>query len=260
MKNAIIQYYIPFNGIGKKSKLEYKYQLYPEKIPEWAEISSKKFKEYAKENDADYFLFQDKFIDCEELHFQALRLYLDPILDSYDKILYCDIDVVPKNMKENIFNLDVEDVAGWSETKSGNYKVPINWQGQSHFFNQRCNFFDSKAVYLKNGMLRMINSGVMVWTKKARLFARENFIHPNDWWNYKNPILNKKLTLAQVGHSSLCLDQPFFNAMINKFDMKVKLLEEKWNRFPTKNESYECNFAHYVSDYRYDIPKIFKGD
>jgi len=210
MKNAIIQYYIPFNGIGKKSKLEYKYQLYPEKIPEWAEISSKRFKEYAKENDADYFLFQDKFVDCEELHFQALRLYLDPILDSYDKILYCDIDVVPKNMKENIFNLDVEDVAGWSETKSGNYKVPINWQGQSHFFNQRCNFFDSKAIYLKN-----------------------------------------------VGHSTHCIDQPFLNVMFNKYDFDVKELGIEWNRTPTKDEDYPCNFAHYTGNNKKKIIELY---
>jgi len=41
----------------------------------------------------------------------------------------------------------------------------------------------------------------------------------------------------------------------NKFD--VVELPIEWNRFPTKDENRPCNFAHYLQNYRFNIPTIF---
>ena len=101
----------------------------------------------------------------------------------------------------------------------------------------------------------MINSGVMVWSREARLKARESFDDHEKWFHHKNAYLDSKWINA--GHSSHCLDQPYINAMVTKNNFKVLELDRVWNRFPTGKEETECNFAHYVGDHRFGIPRMF---
>lgn len=251
MKNVIFQYFLNYNGVGKQA------HHYPtEGIPEWALRSSNYFKAYAEKHNADYYFFTDRFVNATSNFFEVLRLYKDTLFDQYDKLLYVDVDVIPKNMNESIFDIEIKDVAGWSEYRDIDIAVPINWSATGAL-QQRFADFGSRLINSKNnfGSLRMINSGVMVWSKKARLHAREHFIDHELWFNHKNALLDPKWTSA--GHSSHCLDQPFINAMWNKFQYEVVELDMKWNRFPTHNENKFCNFAHYVGDYRLKIPEMF---
>ena len=136
------------------------------------------------------------------------------------------------------------------------FSVDINWNATSAL-QQRFKDFGSTLVNAKTHQgIRMINSGVMLWSKKARLMARENFIDHEKWFHHKNALLDSRWTSA--GHSSHCLDQPYMNAMWNKFGFKVLELNRKWNRFPTHNENIDCNFAHYVGDHRFNICKRFE--
>jgi len=250
MKNAIFQYFLNFNGVGKQG------HHYPkEGMPEWAERSVNYFTHYAKKHGADYFFFTDRFVNATSNFFEVTRLYKDPIFDQYDKVLYCDVDVMPKNMEANIFDVDVINVAGWPEYRHPDINVSVNWSAGQ--VSGRFRDFGVPVIRPKthNGDLRMINSGVMLWSNQARLKARENFIDHEIWFNHKNALLDSRWT--GFGHSSHCLDQPFLNAMWNKNNFDVKELGIEWNRFPTKDENRPCNFAHYVGDYRFNIPKWF---
>jgi len=251
MKNVIFQYFLNYNGVGKQA------HHYPtEGIPEWALRSSNYFKAYAERHNADYYFFTDRFVNATSNFFEVLRLYKDTLFDQYDKLLYVDVDVMPKNMNNNIFDVSIQDVAGWSEYKYQDIIVPINWSATAALAQRFADFgAPLKNSSVNSSSLRMINSGVMLWSKHARLFARENFIDHELWFNHKNALLDPKWTSA--GHSSHCLDQPFINAMWNKFNLKVTELEMEWNRFPTYDENRSCNFAHYVGDYRLNIPKMF---
>lgn len=253
MKNAIIQYYLNFNGIGKDILKEH----FPAEVPEWAIVSSESFKSYSKKYDADYYFYSDKFVNSKSNFFEALRVYKDPDLDQYDNVLYADCDVLVKNYEKNIFDIKYTDIAGVPEYKHDAYCVPVNW-GNSAPLEQRFKDFGSRLVkpMTINAPIRMINSGIILWSKQARLKARNQFDDHEKWFHHKNALLDS--TLKNVGHSSHCLDQPYLNAMWTKYNFEVHELSMEWNRFPTHDENYPCIFAHYVQNYRFNMPKIFK--
>lgn len=248
MKHAIFQYFLDYNGVGKCR--HYRNIKGP---PEWALRSVNYFKRYAQLHNADHFFFTDRFVTATSNYFEILRLYKDHLFDDYDKVLYVDIDVMPKNMNADIFSVDVVDIAGWPEWKHPDLIGTPKWSATEPL-KQRFRDFGSKIVNPKTikSSIRMINTGVILWSQQARLKARKKFDSHEQWFHHKNPLLNKKL--KNVGHSSHCLDQTYLNAMWNKYDFDVKELDIVWNRFPTKNESRECNFAHYTADHRYKIP------
>lgn len=254
MKHAIIQYYLNFNGVGKDILKSH----FPTEIPPWVTTSSISFQNYAKQHNADYFFYKDRFVHSKSNFFEAMRVYKDPSLDQYDKVLYVDCDVLVKNPTKNIFDIDVIDIAGVPESKFHEYKVPVNWDMNS-FLKQRFKDFGSKLVRPKTvqGDIRMINSGVVLWSKQARLKARKVFDDHEKWFEHKNPLLDPKVRNA--GHSSHCLDQPFLNAMWTKYNFDVLELNLEWNRFPTKNEDYPCVFAHYVQNERFRMPQIYES-
>jgi len=249
-KNAIFQYFLNFNGVGKQG------HHYPtEGTPEWATRSVNYFKHYANKHGADYHFFRDRFINATSNFFEVTRVYMDPVFDQYDKVLYCDVDVMPKNMDANVFDIPVVDVAGWPEHRHPDIGVQVNWS--AGMIAARFNDFQIPLVrpISHGGNLRMVNSGVMLWSKQARLKARELFMDHEVWFKHKNALLDPQW--SGFGHSSHCLDQPFLNAMWNKHNFNVLELEIEWNRFPTKDENRNCNFAHYVGDYRFNIPRQF---
>lgn len=251
-KNVIFQYYLDFNGVGKQG-----HHYTNGGPPDWAQKSVEYFKRYAEKHNADYYFFEDRFVDSTSNFFEVTRIFKDPLFDQYDNLLYCDVDVIPKKMDNNIFEeLGEHDVAGWPENRMRDFSVDINWNATTALM-QRFKDFGSTLVKAKTHQgVRMINSGVMLWSKNARLLAREKFDDHEKWFHHKNALLDSKWVSA--GHSSHCLDQPYMNAMWTKFDFKVLELNRKWNRFPTHNESVDCNFAHYVGDHRFDICKRFK--
>lgn len=254
MKTAIFQYYLKFNGIGKEVLEKH----YPSEIPEWVKRSVMYFKHYAKIHNADYFFFVDRYINSISNFFESLRVIKDPLFDAYDIILYVDVDVIPKDFSKNIFDIEFIDVAGWPEWRHPDLAVPVNWS-KSKALTSRFSDFNAPIIKPKTiqSSIRMINSGVVLWSKEARLRAREHFDDHEKWFRNRNRLFNSKLTQSDVGHSTHCLDQPYLNAMWNKFEFNVKELDIVWNRFPTKNEDRPCYFAHYVADYRFNIPKLF---
>ena len=253
MKNAIFQYYLDFNGVGKQG-----HHYTNGGPPDWALKSVEYFKRYAEMWDGDYYFMGDRFVESTSDFFEVTRIFKDTMFDQYDKVLYCDVDVIPKEMTHSIFaELGDADVAGWPEHRQPDFIVDINWSATAAL-QQRFADFGSKLVPAEshNQGIRMVNSGVMVWSREARLKARELFDDHEKWFNHKNALLDQKWVSA--GHSSHCLDQPYMNAMWNKFNFDVKELKRVWNRFPTQNENTPCYFAHYVGDHRFKICERFQ--
>ena len=254
MKNLVFQYYLPFNGVGKGRLGD----VYTEQVPDWAKVSSKMFKMYADYHGADYILGEEATVNSISPYFEVTRIYHDTLFDQYDKVLYVDVDVIPKNISSNIFDQPVVDVAGWPEYKNPMFKESPKWKAEPALV-QRYKDFGSFIVPPKTvaGDIRMINTGVMLWSKQARLKARECFDDHDKWFLHKNVLLDH--TLKDVGHSSHCLDQPYLNAMWTKYGMDVLELSLLWNHFPSTNNERGANFVHYVGKNRYNIPSIY-GD
>jgi lipopolysaccharide biosynthesis glycosyltransferase len=251
-KNIVYQVFFNANGVGKPNP------HYPaEGIPDWVNYSHKYFEKYAEMHGADYRFFRDRFVKSSSNYFEKARTWIDPFFDQYDKVLYVDVDVMPKNMLANIFDIDVKDIAGWPEWRHPDLKVKINYSPGNPML-QRYKDFGAPMTPAKtnNSGVRMLNTGVLLWTREARLKARELFDDHEKWFHHKNPALTPGL--RGVGHSSHCLDQVYLNAMCNKYNFDVLELGLEWNRLPTKDENRPCNFAHYVGDYRFDIPDMFE--
>lgn len=255
MKNAIFQYYLSHNGVGKPNP-----HFDSAEAPDWAQYSISYFKKYAEKHDVDYYFSTERYVDAIENHFEQLRVCKDPLFDQYDKVLYLDVDVMPKNMEANIFDeIDVVDIAGWCEWRHPDLAVSVNYKSVG-VIQKRYADFGAPMVYSAKhpSDVRIMNTGVLLWSKEARLKARENFVEPDEWFTHNNPALDPTLKSKDVGHSSHCLDQVYLNAMLNKFKFDVVELPIEWNRFPTKDENRPCNFAHYVGNYRFNIPKLFQ--
>ena len=79
MKNAIIQFYHPFNGVGKDILKKH----YPDEIPKWVEASVNSVAEYAQHHgNIDSYCYTNKFVQSSSNFFDKLRVYLDPSLDQ----------------------------------------------------------------------------------------------------------------------------------------------------------------------------------
>jgi lipopolysaccharide biosynthesis glycosyltransferase len=252
MKNAIFQYFLPANGVGKLK--HYKNET---GIPEWGQYSVAHFAKYAESNNADHHFFTESFVNATSNYFEVCRVFLDPMFDQYDKVLYTDIDVMPKDISQNVFDIDVKDIAGWPEFKHREMTADPKWRASTSLKN-RYKHFGSELVKPKTvkNDIRMINTGVVLWSKEARLKAREMFDDYEKWFHYKNKLLDS--SVRDGGHSSHCLDQPYLNAMWTKYDFDVLEIDMKWNRFPMKDENYPCVFAHYVNDSRFNIPSTYE--
>ena len=252
-KHAIFQYYLGYDGVGKQGKW-----FDSPDAPDWAQYSIEYFKQYAAKHDADYYFSTERTVNTEN-HFEHMRVCYDPLFEQYDKVLYVDVDVMPKNMEANIFDVDVVDLAGWPEWRHPDLDVQPNWHKIPASLTQRFADFGAQMVKPKtiNAPVRIINTGVLLWSQQGRKKARE-FDKPDKWFRHKNPVLDQSISHKVVGHSSNCLDQTYLNAMLNKFKIDVTELPIEWNRFPTKNENRACNFAHYVGPHRRNIPTIFE--
>jgi len=249
-KYAIYQYYVP-------NKVDIHELYLNERLPEWVHTSINHFRKYAKEVGADYYFYTDTY--CKEFEqfdglyfFEATRVYKDPQFDKYDKVLYVDVDVIPKR-PVNIFDIDVVDVAGAPERCFEEHILEITWcfEPAATTIPQIRNqlgvpYAKAKTVDLP----RNINSGVLLWSKQGRLKARDLFDSPID---HVNKIMSTGISLVDVDIA----DQGFYNTMFEKYNIDVLELGMEWNRFPTKNDSFPCNFAHYVGRFKNFIPQLY---
>lgn len=225
MKNLIVQYYI--------SK---------DPVPEWAEISIELFKRYAERHGCDY-EFTTTLEYCDNPYFENLKIvYQDKYLE-YNKVLYVDVDVIPENMDENIFDLDVDEVGLVPEYQPEGMDAPplFSTPNVINTYMRCAKAFGVPVAKPKtaNAPYLMMNSGVILWTREGRRKARELFEDWTLWYKSFRNISNQ-----------ICLDQPFINGQVTKH-LNYTELELKWNHFPRfrfypDQVPKDINFIHYT--------------
>jgi len=252
MKNLIFQYLIlnenvdkQRGSVGEKKRSE----LYQEV----ADISKRSFEIYAKTLGCDHIFSTEPYISKGSTNsldhfFECLRIIYDESYDQYDKILFLDCDVVC-NTDKDIFQESNAEVYGVFESdirteNGGGYNVwDLNPQSfQDHM--EKWTAHDCPVIPILTpphipSRITMLNSGVLVWSKEARLKARERF---DDWreWLYEGP--QKSLPIM--------LDQPWINAQLMKHDIEVEGISQVWNDTPTHysdhDKAFSSNFLHYT--------------
>lgn len=247
--NLIFQYLILDSNVNTRPKVNglSRKQLYSKT----GDISRRSFEKYAELVGADYQFATDRYVSKDHdnyraYFFEVLRIIYDPQFEQYDDILFTDCDVVA-NTNENIFDLFDGEVAAVLESdhnKNTNFKR----FNSKHFLNKdfcciadKYKAFDAPIVptlppNVPHKLIN-INTGVMVWSKEARLKARKTF---DSWveWLFHSP--TEPLWLK--------LDQYFISAMLVKYDFDMQFLDTTWNDSPFTPEYpiFDSNFIHYT--------------
>ena len=252
MKNAIFQYMIVNPRVDEeRGKIEgrTRSKLYQE----CAFASSQSFQQYAELIDADYYYSDEQVFtkgdeDPTALLFECLRVIYDPMFDQYDKVLFADTDIIV-NTEENIFDV-CEDGDVWGVLESdiithngGGYN---SWDYKGSTYRNFVAKFQMHDVPIvpslppsRPSKLTILNTGIVVWSREARLRAREVFMDWKEWFNAEPKF-----------HMSVMNDQPFISGQLMKHDFDLVTLDQTWNDSPhyaTEDEFFEkAKMCHYT--------------
>ena len=234
---------------------------------EVGDISARSFRKYAKKIGATHhYSTKQVYTEGREgdtvLLFEVLRLIYDPMYDEFDNLLFCDTDIVC-NTEDNIFDIHKEsgkdiscvlesDIFTNVERTNRSYN---SWDYDDKKMQQIIDKYthnDLPIVPAKDmgspndSKMTMMNTGVHVWTKEARLKARETF---GDWWKYvQSP--GKDFWLNN--------DQPFISGNVVKHGFTLNHLNQTWNESPphfgkdqekTHDLWKDQNFLHYTGGF-----------
>lgn len=255
MKNIIFQYMITDEDTEKrKSVPQYPQGTRTELYRKTAELSAESFRIYAEKIGAVHHYSTRRVETAHQfgatsLLFEVMRLVYDPIYDEYDKLLFVDADIIC-NTEENIFDLMDCDVYGVFEsdirtsTGVGGY---ASWDFDSTKYKQISEKFQRRGIPIVPNTwgkypskITCFNTGVMVWSREARLRARELF---DDWKNY---MIDGEM---HNEHFWLNNDQLYISGQLTKHNFAIEGINQTWNDTPTHwddNRGYDMNFLHYT--------------
>lgn len=274
MENLIFQYIILSDTVDGRGEIEGRKRT--EVYQEMADISRRSFEIYAEKIGSDYLFSTEQVVtkghdNPTSYLFECLRVIYDESFDKYDKVLFLDTDIVC-NTFENIFEESDAEVFGVYESdirtdRDGGYNT---WDYDSKTYNNYCRKFNYHncpivPVLPPNhpSRITIFNTGVLVWTREARIKARKCF---DDWksWLYDTPEM----------HMSIVNDQPFISSQLIKHDFDIESIDQKWNDTPThyndvEGKGLQSNFLHYtggnnkivmIDQYHRGLFKIFNGE
>ena len=253
--NLIFQYMITNEETEKrKSVPEYPQGTRSELYRVTGDLSAKSFREYARDIGVHHQYSTKQVFTAGKtgstvLLFECLRIIYDPIYDRYDKIAFIDSDIIC-NTRENIFDqTNGYDVTGVfeSEIRSGTDGGYNTWDYSDKIKKQLITKYERNGIPIvptespyRPSCVTTFNTGVLVWTKEARLKARECF---DDWYEY----------MADGDKHGdpfwLNNDQPFISGQLTKHGFNIRSIDQKWNDTPTHwkdDRGYDMNFLHYT--------------
>lgn len=265
MKNAIFQYMI-VNPRVDEERGKIKDRVRSELYQECALLSSQSFQEYAKLIDADYYysdeqVFTKDIDDPTALLFECLRVIYDPMFDQYDKVLFADTDIAV-NTQDNILDLCEDgDVFGVLESDivthtGGGYNSWDYKDSNYHDYVKKFQMHDIPIIPSlppnRPSKLTILNTGIVVWSREARLRAREVFMDWKEWYNAEPKF-----------HMSIMNDQPYISGQLMKHDFDLVTLDQTWNDSPhyaTEEEFFEkAKMCHYTGgDWKIDMLRHYE--
>lgn len=197
----------------------------------------------------------EPYFTCDNTHralYQWLRIIYDPVFEQYDNIAFFDTDIIPCT-DENVFDQHDGDVTIVCESVrgqgSGTNLSP--WDADSNLFQMIMHKFamnDMPVVASETTRMINYNSGMVIWSRGARLKARKLF---DDWQQFIDdndpPWLNG--------------DQMWLTGQLLKYNFDVNEIDEQWNgpmlRMPI-NRTHKYKLKHYQGDEgKLDIIRLY---
>ena len=229
------------------TNLVYQCYLSNPPTPKFVKISTDSLKFYADKVGADYIFTRksklEKITDSiVNRYFNILNIIYDPWFDQYDDILYVDCDVIADSRADNIFKIPKAawvDVLAISEKRiDGAHMHPGFHDPEiAKTFIEKYKFHGMDDPFLngKRKVIRQMNTGVVLFTKKGRLKFRK-LVKETEWqsWATECPM-----------HTALMVDQPFVNAVFDKYKFNVIDLNDTWNMPATWFKKAPCPKSHF---------------
>lgn len=244
MRNLVYQYYIPYESFDA--------DMGGKEIPEWAKAGSRSSKTYADVCGAEYLLNHERYFDHLDPRLDSLKLIYDPFFDQYDHVLALDLDMLVAT-KQNIFNLEIEDVAmvhehGLFDGPSAGWLArvmnpPLHQRGiiayGKHVWGEDWMF--PKSTSAPKDPFRYLNGGLQLWSREGRLKAREHFTSVDHY------VLHTRYT-----------EQMYINLQLSQKVFNVTELDPYWNRLPYQwmMNRPDGKINHFLARTKFEMPRL----
>lgn len=203
------------------------YQFWKGTIPAYASLSSSLFNDYAQRHGADYRFdknpdfFQGKYSE----YYHALRPIYDDSFLEYDRVIFIDADVYPKQAASaDILTCPVDHIGMVEELDPEIREDRPKWlndRNDKRWAIVSGGIFHARPPRLQDGKTRTFNSGVIIYTREGLLAARRNF--PNI------TAYSAAMRLAFLPRFYR-LDQNYLGMACFRKGMQFTVLEQRWNR------------------------------
>jgi len=214
------------------------YQCWTGNTPRGAFISQNLMREYAKRIGAEYRFDHNPNIASRKCsvkyYYEKLNFMFDDSFLDYDKVLIVDMDVYPiDGLNENIFDVDVGELGICDEPYQPMYRKNggvggINGKADERWAHILKTRFDISLPRNEEGLLKVYNTGVLVYTKEAMIKARERFLPFQKYIDLCN---------REGLDYFYSIDQNYIHAMLEIAEMNYKEMDSGWN-----------SYIHYVGD------------
>ena len=202
------------------------YQTYTGKLPDHARMSAVSFKRYADNIGAEYvFRHNPNYISRSKWYafwYNQVAPFLDNTFDDYDKVLFVSADTIARerNSYNNIFDLDIEDVA-LSETpplfrifnrKIKNDTQHLKVQQEELWVDYLYNKHFINIERFESGELKKYLTNMMLFSKTGREKVKRNFLNFDD---YVVNLVKSELKLSNINkYFNINLMNPIFKKTI----------------------------------------------
>lgn len=203
------------------------YQYWRGKRPPYSFVSERLFRHYAAAIGADYH-FSNGDIDFPCLYkeyFGALLPIYSKMFSRYDAVLYCDMDIIPREgIFQNIFDETEGDVMMVEETVQPDLREDmsgdINSRNDLRWASLVSKIWGRDVWRDDLGRPRVFNSGVCLYSKTG--LEKIRTISPS--------VLAYQLMVKLFGLPRFyCLDQNYLNAALCDAAIDFKPLNANWN-------------------------------
>ena len=212
------------------------YQYYDGKDLSGTRASVKSMKDYAKkigaehlfEQDPKWLIKQNRNLGKFTPHYGQFKVVYDEYFEQYDNILFLDTDIFAVDgLVENIFDTPVKHI-GLCEEKlqpdmRKKYTVGrINSVSDERFGTLIKNIYGKELPRRKDGLMKVYNSGVVLYTKEGREYCRKNFVKFETFY---------QLVVSAGIDSFYASDQGYLHAMLEVANLEWTALDSGWNSY-----------------------------
>lgn len=154
-------------------------------------------------------------------HMSALRPVFDATFHKYDKVMYIDCDIFPVDgLNENIFECETGEMVVCEELHQPKMRKEGGKSQDEKWAKRVKQLYGKTMPRTKDGLLRVFNSGLVIYSKQGMEKAINTFIPMKEFIGEFRPHFKRPLYYR---------DQAYVHAMLEVGEMDWRTLSTNWN-------------------------------